>query len=78
MHSIAKELDFRGLEDAVLLKTLGFHNQSEFDSFVCRSPSLDQALNGSLHRAVLQNVELVVTINANEFGAGANFTYYPR
>jgi hypothetical protein len=67
-----------GLEDAAFLKTLGLHNQSDFDSFVCRSPSLDKALNGSLHRAVLQNVELVVTINANEFGHGANFTYYPR
>lgn len=59
------------------LQTIGI---LEFESFVCRSPSLDEALDQNNHRLAQITLEVRVTINADTYGAGQgqNFTYYTQ
>ena len=53
-------------------------NASEFDSFVCLSPPLQDALGRRDHRAITRDVELQVSINNDTFGVdlGRQYTYY--
>ena len=56
---------------------LSLNASAGFDSFVCHSPPLDEALGSHNPRAVVQTVELKISINEGSmYGIGQPFTYY--
>ena len=67
-------------DDAKRIERLLTMNASEFDSFLCLSPPLQEALGRRDHRAITRRVELHVSINNDTFGVelGKDFTYYAQ
>jgi hypothetical protein len=66
-----------GWEEPAVVAQLQRRNESEFDTIVCRSPKLSEALGLHDHRAVVRPVSVQVTVNGDLYGrAHVNFSYY--